>query len=224
MNVRTLIARKPRARPVLAAGERAMDMWEPRRMASLAQARRRTDMVMLLRMVFASGAVIAAGTLVGFVAAHGFGALGPSYSAASGVGVTMLNPRFDGRDANGAPYVIVADTARRRREDVNLIDLVNPRLSGDTETEVVARQGLFNREAQVLDLVGDVVMSDASGYVFTTASARMLVQENRIEGATPLEGSGPLGEVRGDTYEVLDGGSRIILRGNVWSRIVPEDE
>ena len=81
---------------------------------------------------------------------------------------------------------------------------------------------MFDREKQVLDLVGDVVMMDAGGYQFTSDSTRMYVRENRVEGLTPLKGFGAVGEVRANAYEVLDDGNRIVLKGDVWTRFTPK--
>ena len=132
----------------------------------------------------------------------------------------MLGPRFDGYDANDRPYTLTAETARRRRDDTSLVDLVNPRLQDAASSTVQAREGVWNAETEVLDLEGDVVMTDAAGYTFTSQRTRMFVKENRVEGKDPLEGRGPIGEVRADAYEVLDDGNRIILKGNVWTRFV----
>jgi hypothetical protein len=31
---------------------------------------------------------------------------------------------------------------------------------------------------------------------------------------------GPIGEARADSYEVVDDGNRIVLKGNVWTKFV----
>ena len=116
--------------------------------------------------------------------------------------------------------MLTAETARRRRENVGMIDLVNPRLEDATSTAVQAREGVWDDNLKVLDLVGDVVMTDAAGYTFTADRTRMFVEESRVEGQTPLYGVGPFGEVRADLYEVLDDGDRIVLTGKVWTKFV----
>ena len=62
------------------------------------------------------------------------------------------------------------------------------------------------------------------GYTFTSQKTRMFVKENRVEGQEPLNGRGPIGEVRADAYEVLDDGNRIVLKGNVWTQFTAEEE
>ena len=65
-------------------------------------------------------------------------------------------------------------------------------------------------------------MRDREGYEFTTTAARVHVSEGRVEGIQPLSGTGPLGDVSADTYEILDEGDRVVLRGNVDMVIFPD--
>lgn len=200
-------------------GHHSMDLWGPRRATSLKDARRRTGIVHVIRFLFVTSALVSAGFLLGPVVRGAFTNVKPARMLPS-MTVTILNPRFEGRDANDKPYVLTAESARRRRESPSLVDLVNPRLEDETSTSVQAREGVFDRSAQILDLVGDVVMTDAAGYTFSTERSRMFMKENRVVSDTGLTGFGPIGEVRADAYEVLDGGERIILTGNVWSKFV----
>lgn len=197
----------------------SMDLWEPRLATSLKEARARTALVHIIRLLFTIGAMLSAGVLIGYLVNHSLN--GPATRDRSGVvSATVVGPRFEGRDASDKPYVLTAETARRRRENVAIIDLVNPRLEDATSTAVQAREGVWNDDEKVLDLVGDVVMTDAAGYTFTSERTRMFVEESRVEGQTPLQGVGPIGEVRADSYEVLDDGDRIVLKGNVWTKFV----
>ncbi len=195
-----------------------MDQWGPRRATSLKEARNRTALVHILRLLFVIGAVLSAGVLIGYLikdVVDGEGAPPPPPPTAA----TVLGPRFEGRDANDNPYLLTAETARRRRQNANLVDLTNPHLEDATSKTVSARDGVWDEKARVLDLVGNVVMQDAAGYTFTSDSTRMFVEEGRVEGKTPLKGTGPIGEVMSDSYEVRDDGNRLILKGNVATTI-----
>ena len=204
-----------------ARSHHSMDLWGPRRATSLKEARRRTALVHILRLIFTIGAVLSAGILVGTVINSSL-VPAPVTGPTSGLSVTVLAPRFEGFDSSDRPYSLTAETARRRREDVSLIDLVSPRLEDAASSVVQAREGVWNAETEILDLVGDVVMTDAAGYTFTSQRTRMYVKYNRVEGQTPLNGVGPIGEIRADEYEVLEDGNRIILKGNVWTKFTPK--
>lgn len=197
----------------------SMDLWEPRLATSLKEARARTALVHIIRLLFTIGAMLSAGVLIGFLINHALNGSAPPRDVGT-LSATVLGPRFEGRDANDQPYVLTAETARRRRENTSIVDLVNPRLEDATSTAVHAREGVWNDDEKVLDLIGDVVMTDAAGYTFTADRTRMYVEEGRVEGRTPLYGVGPVGEVRADSYEVLDEGERLQLKGNVWTRFV----
>jgi lipopolysaccharide export system protein LptC len=197
-----------------------MDIWGPRQAASLRDARTRTALVHIIRLLFTVGAVLAAGLLIGPAIQHAISAGAPKYSAPA-LSETMLHPQFEGRDADNKLYIVTADTARRRRDNVQLVDLVNPRLANKSSTSVQAKAGVYDREQEILDLQGDVVMDDAAGYRFTADSSRMYLKDNRVEGRTQLHGVGPIGEVRADSYEVRGDGDVIVLRGDVWTKFNP---
>ncbi|OUY01009.1 MAG: hypothetical protein CBB65_02525 [Hyphomonadaceae bacterium TMED5] len=197
------------------------DIWAPKRRLSLKQARSRSDLVRLLRMLFTSAAAISAGVLIGSLAYSVISGTTTQVDMGEARSVTMLNPRFTGRDANGQPYEITADTAQRNTSNASLIDLVNPALDNGMSGTVQAPRGVFDQDAQHLELFEEVVLTDASGNRFVTTHARMYVQDNRVVGLEPLEGEGPFGKLRADSYEINDGGDRVTFRGNVWTEIQP---
>ena len=197
--------------------------WAPQRQMTLAQARRRSEMVDLLRMAFVAGAAISAGVIMGPIAATTLTGSGQEIAQLDGDEVvTMVNARFTGRNNAGEAYVITAQEARRRRADASVINLTNPRLVDDKGTEVSAPVGVYYQNAEHLDLFQQVKVRDPDGYEFETSAARVFVQEGRVQGMEPLSGNGPLGDVRADSYEIEDDGDRVIFRGNVDFIIYPE--
>jgi lipopolysaccharide export system protein LptC len=203
----------------MSAAAHSMEMWTPRSATDLAATRRRTAVVHIMRLLLTTAAVVSAGFLIGPVVSNVFGRVAPP-PPMSAANVTILSPRFEGRDANDKPFVVTADTAHRRKANQALIDLVNPKIEDETGATVIAPEGVYDRESQILDLVGGVVMKDSAGYTFNTESARMFARENRIVGKTQLQGFGPIGEVRADEYEVFDDGAHVVLTGNVWTKFV----
>ncbi|MEO0882917.1 MAG: LPS export ABC transporter periplasmic protein LptC [Pseudomonadota bacterium] len=202
----------------------AMDHWVPRRQLTLAQARQRTRMVKFVRWGLVGAATITFGTLVGFVA-------GNAYVRANASGgtvqseemVVMLNPRFTGRDSDGEIYTITADSAERRRTNANLVDLINPKLTDAQASEVLAPRGLFDRESETLELFEDVLVKDKGGYVFNSTHARVLISSGRVEGMQPLVGTGPIGDVESDSYELNNEDDSVIFKGRVITKIYPDD-
>lgn len=217
----TTAAHAPLSNTHASQAHAAMELWGPRRATSLKDARRRTALVHILRLLFTIGAVLSAGWLLGTVIESSMRER-RAQPGAAGLSVTVHGPRFDGFDDNDRPYTLTALTAQRRRDNPVLVDLVNPHLKDVASSTVQARTGVWNSETEILDLQGDVVMTDAAGYTFTSQQTRMYVRENRVEGQDPLTGFGPIGEVRADAYEVLEDGDRILLKGNVWTKFTPK--
>lgn len=189
---------------------------------TLAQARRRSSMVGMLRIGFTAVAAIAAGIMIGHLAANAV-ARGPGQieQLTADEVVTMVNARFTGRDSAGRTVVITADTAQRQRGDPKKIDLLNPRLVTENGTEIDAPSGLFDQTEQTLALFEDVRLIDAKGYDFRSTAAKMFIEEGRVDGIDPLVGTGPLGDVTCDTYEIVDDGDNLRCRGNVNMTIFP---
>jgi len=205
-------------------GEGHDRIWAPRRQLTLEQARRRSDIVRVLRMVFTYGAAASIGLLAGYLIQSAFQGGDGRRSFRSNEIVTMINPRFTGRDAAGKAYVITADSAQRRRGQEGIVDLANPRMVDEAGTQVTAPEGTYDLNEVTLDLYRDVQVADASGYVFSSTSARFYVNERRVEGVEPLYGVGPLGDVRSDTYQITEDGAVMSFVGNVEMTFYPDDE
>ena len=196
-------------------------LWAPRRQMTLAQARHRSARVRVLRMVFVACAAISIGFFAGHVIKSAMTRDARPVSVSQDESVTMLNPRFTGRDAVGQSFQITADAARRRRGTERAVDLVSPVMTDEEGGEVRAPSGMYDSDAGILELYDKVQITDASGYTFTTSGARVYVGEGRVEGLSPLQGKGPLGDIRCDSYEVLEDGDRFVCKGNVRTVIYP---
>lgn len=205
------------------AHKEMLAQWAPQRQMTLAQARKRSSFINLLRMIFVAGAAISAGVIIGPIVATTLTGAGQQIDKLAGDEVvTMLNARFTGRNESGEAYVITADEARRRRADSSVINLTNPRLVDDQGTQVSAPIGVFYQNDEHLDLFQDVKVRDAEGYEFTTTAARVYVQDGRVQGLEPISGIGPLGDIIADSYEIEDEGDRVIFRGNVGFTLYPD--
>ena len=199
--------------------------WEPQRATTLADARKRTAFIRLLRL----GLIVLTGLVVAAVIVQILlRSLGGDIQAPVTVGedARMINPRFTGRDENGTPYVVTADAAiRRRGEDTRITELESPQLdydliAADEDAEgVLAQTGVFDADARTLDLISEVRFRTRSGHEFLAEHARIFLSDERVVGDSPVEGDGPMGTIRADGYEILDGGDRVVFTGNVRTHI-----
>lgn len=202
--------------------------WEPRRALTLNAARRRTAFVRLLRFAFIVGIfAILALLAIQFIAGSTQAPAAPDEAVSTDV--RMVNPRITGRDENLTPYALTADVAVRRRDNPDgLTDLERPRLDYDflntaaNASQVLAQTGTFDPATRVLDLYSDVNLSTDNGYSFASEHARVFLREERVVGELPVSGSGPVGAISADRYEIREGGNRVIFEGNVHARIVQD--
>lgn len=199
--------------------------WEPRRATTLAEARKRTAFIRLLRLCLVALAGLIVVAVIGQILLRSFGRA-DTVPVTVGEDARMINPRFTGRDENGTPYVVTADAAiRRRGEEARMTELESPQLdydmilSGENAEGVLARNGLFDAETRTLDLNADVRFRTRSGYEFVAEHARIHLSDERVVGESPVEGEGPMGTIRADRYEILDGGDRVVFTGNVRTYI-----
>lgn len=200
--------------------------WEPKRATTLAQARRRTAFVRTLRFALMAAAAAIAGLVVVQIALSIIGEVEPD-AITVGEDARMINPRFTGRDEGGAPFTVTADAAIRRQGDaLNLTELENPRLDyvsiealENAADGVLAERGYYDSENRVLDLETDVRFRTQSGYEFISEAARIFLSEDRVVGQSEVQGSGPMGDIRADSYEILDGGDRVVFTGGVVAHI-----
>lgn len=197
-------------------------LWAPRRQLTLAQARRRSERVRYLRYALVGAAAVSVGLFLGYVIRSALSQDARPPAVRDDEAVTMINPRFTGRDADGQVFTITADAAQRRRAEDGVVDLVNPVMRDANGAELKAPTGFYDREKGVLELYEDVNIRDSAGYTFNTKGARLILGEDRVEGLSPLQGKGPLGDIQADSYEILDGGNRIVFQGNVRTVIYPQ--
>lgn len=196
--------------------------WAPRRQLDLADVRRHTERVQILRKVFLAVAAVIVLAYLGSIIANALRGQAELEMVNAEEVITMVNPRFTGRDLSGVAFAITAERAKAHPQEGGVVELQEPVLSDSSGTLVSAPSGMYNRDGGVLDLYEDVVFIDASGYAFNTTEARIYIDEDRVVGKKPVTGKGPMGSVRADSYEILDGGRRTLLKGNACMLIHEE--
>lgn len=199
-------------------------LWAPRRQLTLEDARRRTVRVRFMRIFFLIGAATMLGLLMGYILQSTLENRARPVSIQAAEIVSMINPRFTGRDSAGLGFAITADEARRRQLGDPAVDLIAPVMTDSNGSEVRAPTGMYDREAGILELYEGVTISDKAGYTFVTDSARIYVDDGRVEGLSPLVGKGPLGDIRADTYLILEDGNRIVFEKNATMVLYPGKE
>ena len=131
--------------------------------------------------------------------------------------LTMLNPRFDGIDERNQPYSVTADLAIQNKADDNLVDLELPKadvtLEDGTWLALMAKTGRYHREAETVDLIGDVIVFHDEGFEVKTQFAHINLNGGTAEGDEPVEAHGPTGLLNSEGFRIENEGERIFFTG-----------
>ncbi len=129
----------------------------------------------------------------------------------------MINPHYAGLDRLGRPFVVTAAVGRQVPDRQDLMSLEGPRADLKTHAGgtivVTAATGIYQSQAQLLDLFGEVALVDQNGTRFVTDTARVDVANNAAEGSDPVEGHGPSGDLKAQGFQIRDKGDTIIFTG-----------
>jgi lipopolysaccharide export system protein LptC len=130
----------------------------------------------------------------------------------------MLNPRYAGIDRAGRPYVVTATVGHQvpDRQDLMSLESARAEMKSHSGADVVvtAETGVYQSQAQLLDLFGNVTLTHENGTRFVTQRARLDVAHNAAEGNDPVEGHGPSGEIKAQGFRIYERGDTVIFTGN----------
>ncbi len=107
----------------------------------------------------------------------------------------LLKPKFRSEDNQDQPYTIEADRAFQTQQNENFVKLENPTadltLKDGTWLNLEANEGFFDQEKQVLDLKGDVGLSNTDGYKMSTSQMFLNMDERSADTNEPVNLDGP---------------------------------
>jgi len=131
--------------------------------------------------------------------------------------VGMINARFSGRDNRNRSFTVTAEKAQQNDSESTVIHLVRPKADVDMtdgrQVAIRAESGIYVRTDQMLNLAGDVTVSDNRGFEFHTTSASVDLGQHTATGDAPVTGRGPSGDITSEGFRVLDDGDRVLFTG-----------
>jgi hypothetical protein len=84
---------------------------------------------------------------------------------------------------------------------------------GGASVVLTAATGIYQSQAELLDLFSDVNLIHENGTRFVTQRAHLNLPDNSAEGPDPVEGHGPSGDITGQGFRVVSKGETIIFTG-----------
>lgn len=201
------------------------DPWQSRRLATLAQAKRHTAFIRKARIFLIGLAILIVLSLMVVATIRSLiHKAGVRSAYGADASVRMINARFTGRTKDGNMFVVSSSEAVRPQSPENTINLVDPIIEEGTGAVAAARKGVYDTGKEHVDLSGGVIVEDGKGFQMRTESAKVFIDARSVIGPGSVWGSGPLGDMRADSFEFEDGGDIIRLRGNVRTLIVTNEE
>ncbi len=140
----------------------------------------------------------------------------------------MIAARYTGTDTKNRPFTITAAEASQPSGDSPLVhlteieaDILVDRARGE-RLAMTADAGLYRRDAERLDLTGEVVVHADSGHSFRTTEARVDLPTGTAAGDAPVRGRGPYGLLDANNFMLRDGGRTMTFGGRVRMTIFPD--
>jgi hypothetical protein len=84
---------------------------------------------------------------------------------------------------------------------------------GGASVVLTSATGIYQSQAQFLDLFGNVNLVHENGTRFVTQRAHLNLSDNTAEGHDPVEGHGPSGDITGEGFRTLSKGETITFTG-----------
>lgn len=197
---------------------------------AFAKARRHTMHVRALRVgIVASGlAMTAALALVAAYDPFGrhAGALSIGKVEVDGTRVAMGQPVLSGYGRDGKPYVLRAAKAIQDSTKPGKVELegIDAELDGGDSSAVhmTAKNGLYESQAERMDVSGDVHLTNAS-YTVALKTAKLDFKASRYSSSDPVFVTIKGGtEISADAVSATDAGKTLTFLGRVHSKMTPE--
>ncbi|PHS42477.1 MAG: LPS export ABC transporter periplasmic protein LptC [Robiginitomaculum sp.] len=206
------------------AARPALAYWEPRRVLTLEAARRHSSIIRIARFVLIGFAGFLMLLLLWFFVKTPQSIVSEDNPDET---VKMIRPVYKGRTSDNLPYRITADVAVRFIQSPDETKLVNPvlnflRTNGAEESIVLAANGLYNAETQVLELHNDVNLQTDDGTDCKTTHARIFVKVKRIEGDELIDCTGGFGRAGGNAYEINENYTVLVFKQGMTAHIIPK--
>lgn len=141
--------------------------------------------------------------------------------------LTMVNASYQGTDAKNRPFAVRGAEAFQPDSDSPIVHLsgIEADIFGDQARSslmaLTANEGLYRRDAEQLDLSGDVTVRSDAGHEFRTSMAHIDLPAGTASGDEPVSGIGPYGLLDAGNFALLDRGEIMTFGGRVRMTLYP---
>ena len=183
---------------------------------------RRLVWVKFLRRILPIAAITALAAVAGQVGWRSLQSAAAATPVASENTVRMVNPQFSGAGRDGSQYLLTAQSGVRDPKDAARIVLEKPVVTvtrnGEAGAHTISQRGVFREDTRALTLEGNVQVEQGGGFQFVANSAVIDTSTGKVVGGG-IQGQGPTGAVKSDSYSVTDKGDRLVFKGGVRTQL-----
>jgi lipopolysaccharide export system protein LptC len=138
--------------------------------------------------------------------------------------LAMIKPRLTGTDKKGHPFVITADmaiqdAANRKRATLKNVQ-ADLTMDNDRWMNATAVRGFIDMDKGTLKLDGGIAVFSDDGYEIHTARADVDLKKGTMHGPSAVNGHGPSGSFRSDTFELDRKTQQLVLDGHVQMTLI----
>lgn len=130
---------------------------------------------------------------------------------------TVVKASYSGLNEQGRPFTITAKQLVTSPTDPRRIDLTQPTaelvMRPDRRLSLVADSGVYDKDANAVELIGNVVLVDNAGNQVTTSRAMIELVESSAAGNEPVRAEGRMGWVTGTGFRVSEKDDRLLVLG-----------
>jgi len=133
----------------------------------------------------------------------------------------MAKPHYQGIDAHDRPYTVIAEQATQLDKDnVALVTIRADMEMGEGKwVALTAGSGQFNMQTKLLELKDGVDLFYDGGYEFRSDHAHVDIGKGSAYGDSPVEGQGPPGTLKSDSFSLENHGDVIDFNGSVRMKL-----
>lgn len=129
----------------------------------------------------------------------------------------MVKAVYSGVDSEGRPFTLTAERVHSSAAQPHTLALQHPdgqiTMNDGTPLRVEAREGLYDRKLDLLDLDGDVTLHRGDDLTARTQSARIDLNTSTATGDAPVSGTASFGIINGIGFRVEEQGDVITVGG-----------
>ena len=190
-------------------------------------------MVRVLRYALPAIAALMIGLVVAWpqLIGSGAGLIAPMLAPEQLNGIDVMrmnNPRYVGRTSDAEPFEVSAASAYLDPAEPDRIHLervaADIAIAGRRDIHLLAAAGVYDRDADDVDLSGGIELTTSDGYRFETPSALLNLERGSVLGPEPIAGAGPSGTIAADRFEFRDGGDHLRFMGRVRVTLHPRSD